>query len=330
MFGMRRREFITLLGGAAAWPLAGRAQAPDKPPVVGFLNSASAAPFAPYLAGFAKGLRESGYAAGRNVAVEYRWAEGRYERLPALAAELVGLPADVIVTTGGEPAALAAQAATSTIPIVFAVGGDPVKAGLVPNLNRPDGNLTGISQFTYSLEAKRLGLLHEMVPAARIIAVLLNRNNPNSSNQVNDLQEATGRAGVELLPVPIDTDAELGAVAALLADKRAQALFVAADPFFNSRRAQVVALAAQARIPAMYEFREFAAAGGLMSYGSNLVDAYRQVGVYTGRILNGAKPIELPVLQPTIFELVINLRTARAMDFEVPAMLLARADEVIE
>jgi putative ABC transport system substrate-binding protein len=211
---MKRRDFITLLGGAAAaWPLGVRAQQPAMP-VVGFLNSASAAPFAPYVAGFAKGLQESGFAEGRNVAVEYRWADGRYARLPALAAELVSLPADVIVTTGGEPAALAAQAATSTIPIVFAVGGDPVKAGLVPNLNRPGGNLTGISQFTYSLEAKRLGLLHEMAPTARTIAVLINRNNPNSSNQVRDLQEATARAGVELLPVPIGTDAELAAAAA--------------------------------------------------------------------------------------------------------------------
>jgi putative ABC transport system substrate-binding protein len=331
VFDIGRREFITLLGGAAAaWPLAARAQLVEKMPIVGFLNSASAAPFAQYVAGFTKGLQEAGYIAGRNVAIEYRWADGHYDRLPALAAELVSLPVNVLVTTGGEPSALAAKAATSTIPIVFAAGGDPIKAGLVQSLNRPSGNLTGISQFTYSLEAKRLGLLHEMVPAVRTIAALINHANPNSADQMRDLQEATARVGVQLLSVPVSADADLTAAAALLVEKRPDALFVTADPFFNSRRAQVVAVAAQARLPAMYEFREFAAAGGLMSYGSNLVDGYRQVGVYAGRILNGAKPIELPVLQPTIFDLVINLRTAKALDFEVPPMLLARADEVIE
>jgi putative tryptophan/tyrosine transport system substrate-binding protein len=280
--------------------------------------------------GLLKGLNESGFSLGRNVEIEYRWAEGHYDRLPALAAELVGRPANVIVASGGEPSGLAAKAATSNIPIVFLAGGDPVKAGLVSSLNRPTGNLTGISQFAYSLEAKRLGLLHELAATADPIAVLINQSNPNAPNQVRDLQEAAARAGVQLLLLPIDVDTDLDPVFATLVKKRVNALLISADPFFNTRRAQIVALAARAKVPAMYEFREFAVAGGLMSYGSNLVEAYRQAGVYTGRILNGVKPTELPVLQPTIFELVINLNTAKALGFEVPPMLLARADEVIE
>jgi putative tryptophan/tyrosine transport system substrate-binding protein len=327
---MKRREFITLLGGAAAaLPLAARAQQP-KVPVIGFLNTGSAGPFAQYVTGLLKGLNESGFSLGRNVEIEYRWAEGHYDRLPALAAELVGRPANVIVASGGEPSGLAAKAATSNIPIVFLAGGDPVKAGLVSSLNRPTGNLTGISQFTYSLEAKRLGLLHELAATADPIAVLINQSNPNAPNQVRDLQEAAARAGVQLLLLPIDVDADLDPVFTTLVEKRVNALLISADPFFNTRRAQIVALVARAKVPAMYEFREFAVAGGLMSYGSNLVEAYRQAGVYAGRILNGAKPTELPVLQPTIFELVINLNTAKALGFEVPPMLLARADEVIE
>jgi putative tryptophan/tyrosine transport system substrate-binding protein len=305
-----------------------RAQQP-KTPVIGFLNSASAGPFAQYVAGFLKGLSESGFAEGRNVEIEYRWAEGHYDRLPALAAELVSRPVNVIVATGGEPVGLAAKAATSSIPIVFAAGGDPVKAGLVSSLNRPSGNLTGISQFTYSLEAKRLGLLHEMAATTNPIAVLINRANPNAPNQVKDLQEAASRVGIQLVLLSIDTDTDLDLAFARLLENR-NAVLISADPFFNSRRTQIVVLAARAKVPAMYEFREFAIAGGLMSYGSSLVDAYRQVGVYAGRILNGAKPTELPVLQPTIFELVINLKISKALGLEVPPMLLARADEVIE
>jgi putative tryptophan/tyrosine transport system substrate-binding protein len=327
---MKRRGLITLIGGAAlTWPLAAHAQQP-KVPVIGFLNTGSAGPFAQYVAGLLKGLNESGFSVGRNVEIEYRWAEGHYDRLPALAAELVGRPANVIVASGGEPSGLAAKAATSNIPIVFLAGGDPVKAGLVSSLNRPTGNLTGISQFTYSLEAKRLGLLHELAATADPIAVLISQSNPNAPNQVRDLQEAAAQAGVQLLLLPIDVDADLDGVFATLVEKRVNAVLISADPFFNTRRAQIVALAAHAKVPAMYEFREFAVAGGLMSYGSNLVEAYRQAGVYAGRILNGAKPTELPVLQPTIFELVINLNTAKALGFEVPPMLLARADEVIE
>ncbi len=256
---MNRREFITLLGGAAAgsavsWPLPLRAQQP-KVPVVGFLNTGSAGPFAQYVAGLLKGLNESGFSVGRNVEIEYRWAEGHYDRLPALAAELVGRPANVIVASGGEPSGLAAKAATSNIPIVFLAGGDPVQAGLVSSLNRPTGNLTGISQFTYSLEAKRLGLLHELAATADPIAVLINQSNPNAPNQVRDLQEAAARAGIQLLLLPIDVGADLDPVFATLVEKRVNALLISADPFFNTRRAQIVALAARAKVPAMYEFR---------------------------------------------------------------------------
>ena len=330
---MNRRKFIVVASGASVLlslgPLAARAQRP-KVAVIGFLNSGSGAPFAQYVAGFLKGLSESGFVVERNVQIEYRWAEGRYDRLPMLAADLVERSVDLIVATGGEPSGQAAKAATSQIPIVFAAGGDPVKAGLVSSLNRPSGNLTGISQFTYSLEAKRLGLLHEMAPAADPVAVVFNRNNPNAPDQLKDLQEAASQAGVRLLLLPVSSEADLDPLFTSLVEKQVKAVLIGADPFFNARRAQVVALAARAKIPAMYEFREFAAAGGLMSYGSNLVDGYRQVGVYAGRILNGAKPAELPVLQPTIFELVINLRTARELAIEVPPMLLARADNVIE
>lgn len=326
---MRRRRFLGVLGGALAASSVGALAQQRRLPLIGFLNSGSAAPFKPYVGGLMKGLGENGYIEGRNFEIEYRWAEGIYERLPALAAELVKRPVDLLVATGGEPAGLAAKAATSTIPIVFAAGGDPVKAGLVPSLNRPGGNLTGISQFTYSLDAKRLALLHEMAPGARSIVVLINRSNPNAPGQLADLGEAASRAAVELLVRQIDAEAGFEAVFAEAAEKRLP-VFVGADPFFNTRRVQLTALAARARVPAMYEFREFAAAGGLMSYGSNLVDGYRLIGVYASRVLGGARPAELPVLQPTTFELVINLKTAREIGFDVPPTLLARADDVIE
>ena len=325
-----RREFITLIGSAAAaWPIAVRAQQ-SAMRRIGFLNSGSPEPFARYVDGFLKGLGEVGFTVGRNAAIEFRWAEGNYDRLPELAAELATQQVDVIVATGGEPSGRAAKAATSSIPIVFAAGGDPVKAGLVTSLNRPSGNLTGISQFTYSLEAKRLGLLHEMTPAADPIGVLINTNNPNAPDQVRDLQEAAARAGVRLMQLPIGGESDLEPAFETLAAKRVTAALITADPFFNTRRSRLVALTAANQIAAMYEFREFAVAGGLMSYGSNLVDGYRQVGVYAGRILNGAKPTELPVLQPTFFELVINLQMAKVLGLEVPPTLLARADEVIE
>ena len=326
---MKRREFIAGLSGATAagvMPFGARAQ--QAMPVIGFLNIASPGPFAHLVTGFLRGLNDGGYVEGQNVAIEYRWAEGQYDRLPALAAELVGRRVTVIVATGGEPVALAAKAASETIPIVFAGGGDPVKAGLVASLNRPGANVTGFNQFTFELEPKRIGLLHELVPRADRIALLVNANNPASATAVKEVGEATARVGLKLTTV--GGESEFDGAFARFVREGAGALLVSADPYFNTRRAQLVGLAARYRLPAIYEFREFAVAGGLASYGSNLANAYRQVGDYTGRILKGAKPADLPVLQPTVFEFVINLGTAKALAFEIPATLLARADEVIE
>jgi putative ABC transport system substrate-binding protein len=326
---MKRRDFVTLLGCAAAgYPLGALAQQPAMP-VIGFLNSGSSGPFAHLLAGFLLGMNDGGYVEGQNFTIEYRWAEGRYDRLAALATELVGRRVAMIVATGGEPVALAAKVASTTIPIVFAGGGDPVKAGLVASLNRPGANVTGFNQLTYELEPKRIGLLHELVPAADRIAMLVNRNNPATTTAVREVEEATGRLGVKLTVVAVGDESEFDGAFGRFVREGAGALLVSADPYFNTRRAQLVALAALYRLPAIYEFREFAVAGGLASYGSNLVNAYRQVGDYTARILKGAKPADLPVLQPTVFELVINLETAKALAFQIPPTLLARADEVI-
>jgi putative ABC transport system substrate-binding protein len=326
---MRRREFIRLLSGAAAaWPLTVRAQQPM--PVVGFLNAASPGPLRQQVAAFREGLKESDYVEGRNVAVEYRWAEGQYDRLPALVADLVRQQVSVIASGGGAPAALAAKAATTTIPIVFSVGADPVGLGLVASLNRPGGNITGVYQFTSGLEAKRLGLLHEMVPKATSIAVLVNPNFADAENQLRDVQEAAARLEVQLVIVRANAESDFDAAFSTLLRQRAGALLVCGSPFFNGRREQLVVLAARHAIPAIFEWRDFAAAGGLMSYGTNLADAYRQVGVYAGQILRGAKPVDLPVVQSTKFELVINLSTAKALGLEVPPTLAARADEVIE
>jgi len=325
---MKRREFILALGGAAAaWPLAARAQ--QAVPVVGFLNSASPDAFAPYVGGFLQGLRDGGYIDGQNVKVEYRWAYGQYDRLPQLAAELVGQVA-VIVASGGEPSVMAAKAATSRTPIVFGIGGDPVKLGLVASLNRPGGNITGVSLLTSSLEAKRVGLLGELVPKAAVIGVLVNPNYAQAQAQEAEVQEAARTIGRQIVLVHASSEADFDPAFATFKQQKAHALVVAADPFFNSRRNLLVELAARDRLPAVYEFREFAAAGGLMSYGTSLVGAYRQYGVYAAQILKGARPADLPVLQPTTFELVINLKTARALPLDVPPMLLARADEVIE
>ncbi|MBR1142960.1 ABC transporter substrate-binding protein [Bradyrhizobium sp. AUGA SZCCT0431] len=326
---MRRRNFITLLGGAAVWPLAARAQQPEVP-VVGWLNARSPDDTVHLVAAFRRGLGEAGFIEGQNVMIEYRWALGQYDRLPAMAAELVRRPVTVLASAGGEPAALAAKAATSTIPIVFVIGGDPVKQGLAASLNRPGGNSTGISVLTSTLEPKRLGLLRELVPGAETIGVLLNPNYPQFESQLRDVQEAARAIDLQIHVLRASADREIDAAFETVAQRRIPALSVAADPFFDTRRDKIVVLAVRHAVPTMYHFREFAAAGGLVSYGVNISDAYRLFGVYTGRILKGAKPADLPVRQPTKFELVINLTTARALGLEVPSNLSARADEVIE
>jgi putative ABC transport system substrate-binding protein len=327
---MRRRELITLVGGAAAgWPLAAHAQQPAMP-VIGFLSARSPDDTAHLVEAFRRGLSEAGYVEGRTVTVEYRWALGQHERLPALAVELVRKPVTVLVSIGGESAALAARAATSTIPIAFIIGGDPVKLGLAASYNRPGGNATGISILTSTLEPKRLGLLHELVPQAATIGVLLNPNFPSFEGQLRDVQEAARAIGVQIHVLRASTDREIEAAFGTVAQQRIAALAVAADPFFDTRRDKLVALAAHHAVSTMYHFREFAAAGGLVSYGANIPGVYRQIGVYTGRILKGEKPADLPVMQPTKFDLTINLITARALGLDVPATVLARADEVIE
>jgi putative tryptophan/tyrosine transport system substrate-binding protein len=322
---MKRREFITLLGGAAAWPLAARAQPP--PPVIGFLNSQSPGSFSHLVAGFHQGLAENGYVEGRSIAIEYRWAEGQYERLPALASELVRRGVAVLVAAGGEPSALAAKAATATIPIVFVIGSDPIEAGLVASMNRPGANVTGVTLLNVALDGKRLGLLQEMIPGASLIAALINPDFPSAETQRRDFLEAVSRSGLRSTVVYARAETDFQPAFATLREQHVDALLVCADPLFNSRRDQLVALAAHHQIPAMYSFR---VTGGLMSYGVNIVEQYREVGRYTARIFKGTKPADLPVLQPTKFDLVLNLKTARALGLDVPAMLLARADEVIE
>ena len=324
-----RREFITLLGGAAAaWPLVARAQQPPMP-VIGFLISASPDTYAPMVAAFRQGLKETGYIEGQNVAIEYRWAEGQFDRLPAMAADLVRRNATVIAALG-PPAALAAKAATSTIPIVFVTGSDPVQAGLVASLNRPGGNVTGVYLLLIGLEGKRLGLLRDLVPHVKLTGLLINPRSPDSEAQSRALQAAARGVGQQILVVEAGSDGEFDAAFAALAQRQAGALVVAADIFFTARRERIVALVARLAIPAIYELREFAVAGGLMSYGTSLLDGYYQNGVYVGRILKGAKASDLPVLQSTKFEFVINLKTAKALGLEVPPGLSATADEVIE
>ena len=327
---MRRREFSALIGGAAvAFPLATSAQQPAMP-VIGFLNTRSVDDVPELTAAFRKGLNEIGYMEGRNTAIEYRWANNDPQRLPELASDLVRRQVTVIVATGGNVSALAAKAATSTIPIVFSVGGDPIKLGLVAQLNRPDGNATGVTSLTGLLGAKRLELLRELIPKATVVAVLINSTNPSAETYVRETQEAARTVGQQIHTLSASTEAEIEAAFVTLAQMRAEALLVVTDAVFIGRREQIVALAARYAVPAIYEASVFARVGGLMSYGPNFAEAIRQVGIYTGRILKGEKPADLPVLQPTKFELVINLKTAKALGLTVPPSLLARSDEVIE
>ena len=330
MFGMRRREFITLLGGAAAWPLAASAQQRAFP-VIGVLSSRSPAVDTALIAVIRQGLIETGFVEGQNVALDYRWAEGRYDRLAGLAADLVRRQVAVIITMGGEAPALAAKAASASIPIVFAGGTDPIRSGIVTSVQRPGGNITGVSTLIFELEPKRLGLLGELRPHARTTAVLVNLGNiPQAEMQVSDIQAAARSVGQEITILNASTIRDIDAAFARLVQMHADALLVAADPFFFDRTAQVVVLAARHAIPTLYSRREFAAAGGLMSYGASANDSYRLLGVYAARILKGEKPGDLPIQFPTKFELVINLSTAKALGFEVPPPVLARADEVIE
>jgi putative ABC transport system substrate-binding protein len=326
---MKRRDFV--VGAAAtALPLAAEAQQQRKMPVVGFLHSAAPGQIVDLVSAFHTGLKESGLTEGDDVALEYRWAENDYERLPGLAADLVTRKVDAIATAGGDRSAIAAKHATSTIPIVSVIGGDPVATGLVASLAHPAGNLTGVSFLTASLTTKRLELLLELAPQAKVVALLVNPKNPQSPSVVNDVNEAAIAKGLEFHSLEAGTEAQIDEAFAMMDRLHAAALVVQADPYFNNVRGQLVSLAIRYSVPAIHERRAFVAEGGLVSYGTSLPDVYRQVGVYVGKILNGAKPADLPVVQPTKFELVINLHTAKALGLTVPPSLLARADEVIE
>jgi len=328
---VKRRAFITLLGGAAAWPLTGRAQQQSAMPVIGLLDQRSPNELAERLRGFRQGLQESGFIEGKNVAIEYRWGENKLERLPELAADLVRRQVAVIATTGGTSPALAAKTATTTIPVLFIVSEDPVRLGLVASLARPGGNLTGINWFAAEVTAKRLGLLRELVPAATRVAVLVNPTDAEYTEAtLREVGAAAPTMGLQIQFVKASTIREINAAFATFVRDRPDALFVGTDPFFNSRRTQLVHLATHYALPASYPARDFTDAGGLMSYGANIADAWRQCGSYTGRILKGAKPADLPVVQSSTFELVINSQTATMLGLDVPPALLARADEVIE
>jgi putative ABC transport system substrate-binding protein len=326
---MRRRNFLSVLGGAAAWPLAARAQQPAMP-VIGFLHSGSPEPIANRVAAFRKGLGEAGYVEGQNVAIEYRWAVGQNDQLAELVADLIRRRVAVITTPGSTPASLAAKAATTTIPVVFLVGSDPVALGLVASLNRPGGNATGVNVQLGELVAKRLGMLREVAPSANRFVALVNPNTAFTDAVVKELQTSASEAGLPIEILRASTGREIDAAFANLVQKPGGALLIGPDAVFVSRRAQIVTLAARHALPAIYFTRDFAEIGGLMSYGPNLADAYHQTGVYVGRVLKGEKPADLPVVQPTKFELVVNLNTARALGIAIPNTLLALADEVIE
>jgi putative ABC transport system substrate-binding protein len=327
---MRRRDFITgMTGAAVAWPLAVPAQQPGVP-VIGFLNGQSFQTYSYVADAFRQGLKEGSYVEGQNVKIEYRWAEGQPDRLPELAADLVGRQVAVIAATGGNNAALAAMAATSSIPIVFTSGDNPIQRGFVASLNRPAGNVTGVTWFAAALGPKRLELLHELVPTATIVALLINPSNPESARQPAELQEAARVMGLQPVVLAARTAVEIDKAFAAMVQNRVGALLVGADPFFVNRREQIVALAAQHAIPTIYPGRQYPDVGGLMSYGNSLADAYRHAGIQTGRLLKGAKPSDLPVQQATKFELIINLKTAKALGLEIPMRLLTQLDEVIE
>jgi ABC-type uncharacterized transport system substrate-binding protein len=327
---VRRRDFIKAIAGSAAtWPLTARAQQPSMP-VIGFLSSRSAHDSINAVSAFREGLATAGRVEGRNVRTEFRWADGRFDRLPALAEELARQPVAVLAAVGGQQAPRAAQAATTSIPIVFGIGEDPVKEGLVPNLNRPGGNMTGATFFTALLGAKRLGILRELVPQAEVVGLLVNQNSTQGEGQVRDVQEAAHKLRERLVILNGGSDEDIDKAFASLAQQRIGALLVGADPFFDPRRNRLIALVAQHAVPAIYQFRDYALAGGLVSYGASITDLYKQVGIYVGRILIGDNPAELPVMLPTKFELVINLKTAKTLSLTIPPGVLALADEVIE
>lgn len=327
---MRRRDFIKIVAGSAtAWPFPVSSQQ-RAVPIIGFLSSGTSDAYANYVTAFRRGLGETDHVEGRNVAIEYRWAGGQYDRMPALTADLLGRGAAAIAVTGSTAAAQAAIAATQTIPIVFVIGADPVKFGLVASLNRPGGNVTGVSFLGNLLVAKQLGLLHELIPAATIFGFLVNPNNPNAEPDTNNARTAAAALGRKIVVVSARTGEDVNHAFALLTQERADALLISADPLFNVSRDQLTALAADHRLPTMYNSREYVLAGGLLSYGPDQADAYRQAGIYVGRILGGEKPSGLPVVQPTKFELVINIKTAKALSLTIPPALVARVDEVIE
>jgi putative ABC transport system substrate-binding protein len=326
---MRRRELITLLGGAAAWPLAARADQPAMP-VVGFMSARSLEDSARVASAFRQGLADAGFIEDQTIKIEYRWANGNYDKLPALAADLVNRKVAVLVGVGGDVSAVVAAKATKTIPVVFGMGSDPVKAGLVASFNRPGGNATGFTVLTNEMESKRLGLLRELVPSVQLIGILVNPKFPASVQQLSDLDLAAKGVGQRLFVALANNDAELDAALTSLGQQRVGAVLVTASPFFDTRPQRIVSFAAKNRLPAIYQFRDYAPAGGLISYGPDIVESYREAGAYVGRILKGEKPADLPVLQPTKFDFVINLKTAKALGLTVPPTLLAEAGEVIE